>query len=53
MPTKKKRDVVEELREKFTRCTITVATDYTGLSVNSMTELRQRMREKDVEYRGS
>ena len=51
MPTKKKMGMVEDLTDKFTRCTITIATDYTGLPVNTMTELRQRMREKDVEYR--
>lgn len=51
MPTQKKIDIVDELRDKFTRCTIAVATDYTGLSVNMMTDLRQKMREKNVEYR--
>ena len=51
MPTKRKRELVEELKEKFNRCTIAVSTDYTGLSVNNMTELRQQMREKDIEYR--
>ena len=51
MPTKKKMDLVEELREKFTQCTIAVATDYTRLPVNTMTELRQKMRERDVEYK--
>ena len=51
MPTQKKMDQVEELRKKFARCTITVATDPTGLSVNAMTDLRRKMREKDIEYR--
>lgn len=51
MPTQKKRDMVEELREKFSRCTIALATDYTGLDVNAMTDLRRLMRDKNVEYR--
>ena len=51
MPTQKKIDTVDQLTEKFRRCTITVATNYTGLDVNTMTELRQKMRESDVEYR--
>ncbi len=51
MPTKKKVEFVEELREKFARCTIAVATDYTGIGVNTMTELRRAMRDKQVEYR--
>ena len=51
MPTTKKIELVEELTEKFSQSTITVATNYSGLPVNTMTELRQRMREKGVEYR--
>ena len=51
MPTKKKMDMVEELKDKFSRCTIAVATDYTNLPMNTLTDLRQRMREKDIEYR--
>ena len=50
MPTQKKLDMVEELKDKFSRCTIAVATDYTNLPGNTMTELRQRMRENDIEY---
>jgi large subunit ribosomal protein L10 len=51
MPTKKKMELVEELREKFSRCTIVLATDYTGLNVNAMTDLRRQMRDKNLEYR--
>ena len=51
MPTQKKREQVDELREKFNSCSIVVATDPTGLDVNAMTELRLRLREKSVEYR--
>jgi len=50
MPTHQKIDLVEELKDKFSRCTIAVATDYTGLPGTTMTELRQRMREKEIEY---
>ena len=51
MPTQKKIDQVEELREKFTKCSIAVSTDYTGLSVNTINDLRRKMRESSVEYR--
>ena len=51
MPTSKKIELVDSLREKITRCTITVSTNYTGLGVNSMTELRDKMREKEIEFR--
>ena len=51
MPTKKKMDQVEELRDRLERSTIVVATDHTGLSVNLMTDLRRQMRTREVEYR--
>jgi large subunit ribosomal protein L10 len=51
MPTQKKVDQVEELRERFARATIAVATDHTGQSVNSMTDIRNKLRDLDVEYR--
>ena len=50
MPTQKKIDQVEELSEKPVRATITVATDPTGQPVNTMTDLRRKMRERQVEY---
>ena len=50
MPTQKKIDTVEALKQKFATCTIAVATDYTGLDVNNMTELRQRMGAREVQY---
>ena len=51
MPTDKKVKAVEELKEKFSGCTITIATDYRGLPVAAMTDLRRALREKGVEYR--
>jgi len=51
MPTEKKRKQVEEIKERLSRCTIAVATDYLGLSANEMTDLRKRLREQGIEYR--
>ena len=51
MPTEKKVQQVEELKQRISACTIAVATDYRGLSVNNMTELRRRLREKGIEYK--
>jgi large subunit ribosomal protein L10 len=51
MPTQKKIDQVAELAEKLNRATITVATDPSGQPVNTMTDLRSKMRERQVEYR--
>ena len=32
-------------------CTVAISTDYTGLSVSAMTELRRSLREKNVQFR--
>ena len=50
MPTQEKRDRVSVLRDKLERCTIAVTTDYTGISVNEMTDLRRRLRGAGVEF---
>lgn len=51
MPTEKKRRLVQELKERLSRCTIAVATDYVGLTANEMTQLRKHLRDRGVEYR--
>ena len=51
MPTEAKRQTVEELTGKFARSTIVIATDFTGLNVNQITEMRRQLRARDVEYR--
>ncbi len=49
MPTPDKIDRVNVLKDKLERSTIAVTADYTGISVNEMTELRRRMRAAGVE----
>ena len=51
MPTADKVRQVEELAERFSRSTIVITTDYTGLGVGQMTELRRALRARDVEFR--
>lgn len=51
MPTQKKIDQVEELRERISRATITVGADYRGLRVQEMDQLRRKLREAGVEVR--
>ena len=51
MPTEKKERQVKELTDKFGRCTIAIAIDYTGQPVNNLTELRQRLQDQGIEYR--
>ena len=51
MPTEAKRAQVEATRELIESCTAVVSTDYTGLSVQSMTELRRSLRGNGVGFR--
>lgn len=51
MPTQKKIDTVEEIRERISRASITIGADFTGLRVPEMDQLRRRMREANVEVR--
>ena len=50
LPTPHKIDRVSDLKDKLERSTIAVTADYTGISVNEMTELRRRMRAAGVEF---
>ena len=50
MPTQGKIDRVQTLKDKLERSTITLTADYTGISVNEMTDIRRRMREAGVEF---
>ena len=50
MPTQAKIDRVKELQEKLERCSIVVTTNYTGIAVNDMTDLRRRLRDVGVEF---
>ncbi len=50
MPTQENIDRVSALAVQLQRCTIAVTADYTGMSVNEMTELRRRMRAVGVEF---
>lgn len=47
----KKEQIVEELREKLSRASTTVLTDYKGLTVAEMTQLRDLLAEHRVEYK--
>ncbi len=45
-----KADVVSQLKEKADRASIAVVTDFKGLKVEEMTELRARLRAAGVDY---
>ncbi|NMB11160.1 MAG: 50S ribosomal protein L10 [Firmicutes bacterium] len=46
-----KAAVVEELKDKLSRAQAVVLTDYRGLNVQEITELRRQLREAGVEYK--
>lgn len=50
MRFEKKKELVEELAEKFSRSEIVIATDFKGLNVVKLNELRRKLSEADVEY---
>jgi large subunit ribosomal protein L10 len=46
-----KKKIVDDLREKFSSSKVLIVTDYKGLNVETMTELRRILRESQVDYR--
>lgn len=46
-----KKQIVEEIKEKFSKAQSAVIVDYRGISVEEATELRKKMREAGVEYK--
>lgn len=51
MQIDKKKKIVEDLREIFLKSKVLIVTDYKGLNVTTMNELRRKLREADVEYK--
>ena len=51
MPTAKKEQDVAELKDRISESTIAIATDYTGMSVGDMTQLRRALRSEGIEFR--
>jgi len=46
-----KKKVVDEVREKLLKAKVVIVTDYKGLNVSRLNELRAKLREVGVEYR--
>jgi len=46
-----KQQIVEDLRDRFSKSAIIVLTDYKGLDVAAMNDLRRRLRAEEIEYR--
>ena len=51
MRKEKKEEAVSQIADKLSRCNIAITTNYRGLSVAEMTELRRRLRQGGIEYR--
>jgi len=45
-----KEQIIKELAESLSRCTIAIATDYRGLSAKEMVQLRRRLTEQGMDY---
>ena len=50
MKLDQKKEITNDLRERFERAQIVIVTDYKGLDVMTMNALRRKLREVDVEY---
>ena len=50
MPTQRKELAVSELTKKLSRAKVAILTDYRGLTVSDLNQLRRRMIEAGVEY---
>lgn len=51
MKRPEKQQMISELQEKFSRAKAAVLTEYRGLSVQELEDLRMQLRSADVEYR--
>jgi large subunit ribosomal protein L10 len=45
-----KKRVAQDLNERFSRAAVVIVTDYKGLDVDAINDLRRRLREAEVEY---
>lgn len=51
MLRERKEEIINELADSLSRCTIAIATDYRGLSAKEMVQLRRHLTELGIEYR--
>lgn len=51
MRLERKKEIAEELHEKFQEAEIVILTDYKGLDVTAMNELRKKLRAENIDYR--
>ena len=51
MPTEAKRETVAELREELANARTMIVSEYRGLTVKEIAEIRRALRKQDVSYR--
>lgn len=51
MKLEEKKQVAQELHEKFSRSKVVIVTEYKGLDVAAISDLRKKLRESEIEYR--
>jgi large subunit ribosomal protein L10 len=47
----RKQQIAQDLHSRFERARVVILTDYKGLNVGAMTELRRRLKEAGIDYR--
>jgi len=50
MRLEEKQKITKDLHERFSKSAIVVITDYKGLDVSAMNDLRRKLREEDIEF---
>jgi len=51
MNLNQKKEIANDLSERFSKASIAIVTDFKGLDVATMTELRRKLREESVDYK--
>ncbi|MFC1516527.1 50S ribosomal protein L10 [Thermodesulfobacteriota bacterium] len=51
MKLDQKKEIVKALHDKFGRSKIVIVTDYKGLNVTTINDLRRKLREAEIEYK--
>ncbi len=51
MSREKKTQIINGLQEAFSKCSISIFTDYRGLVTSDMTILRRKLQESEIEYK--
>ncbi len=51
MKLEEKKQIAQDLHEKFSRSKVVIVTEYKGLDVAAISDLRKKLRESGIEYR--